>query len=358
MTAAFAIGSLFGTAIGYFLTDNFNWRFPFLFFGGVTLIGMIVGLGLLPKDEVAEGKADTLGMILLAAIFGLAGLFTQRVNVEYDLISWNTLVSVVAIAVMSYALIRISKRSSDPVIPMNTSGFEKRLIILMFLFSLCGLGLIQYFFKLYLSYYEFDIYKASLMFGLLILGAAGPSMLGCRKVFSTGIRPWVTVGAICVTASMIVIHFIADKGEIQFGLCMALFGFGLGCIVTEILCSMQCVVEKRSMGCHTGFLMAIRMVGILVGNAIVGAYIRDVVHTNYVQPSIDLNTTSDVLSDLLNAFGSFIGYSASSMVDGLLTSVIIMAVVTFVLIFVCYKMRKDDIEALNADVPDEGTEEN
>lgn len=346
MTAAFAIGSLFASAVGYFFTDNFNWRFSFLFFAGIMLIGMIIGLKFLPGNEHKEGKADITAMVLTALTFGLATLYTQRVNVDYPLHSFRSVDVICAIILLIALLFYYSRRTNDPVIPVHTTWFEKKLIILMFLFSLCGLGLLQYFFKMYLTYYSFDIYRASLMSVFLILGAAGPSLIGCRKVFTTGIRPWVTVGAVFVTISLVVFHFFAEQGEIQFMICMFLFGFGLGCIVTEILCSLQSVVEKRHMGQHTGNLMAVRMIGILVGNAVVGAYIKEVIQNNFVQPVINLNQTTNLMGDILGIVSNTVSYSTNSMREGLMATVLIMAVITFILAFVGHSLSKDDVEAL------------
>jgi hypothetical protein len=221
----------------------------------------------------------------------------------------------------------------------------------MFVFSLCGLGLIQYFFKLYLTYYEFDIYTASMMFWLLIAGAAGPSMIGSRKVFKTGVRPWVVIGSIIVTVSLVITHFIASQGTLYFGISLFLFGFGLGFIVNQLICALQAISPREDMGQHTGNLMAVRMVGILVGNAIVGAYIRDVVQSNYVSVPIDLSTVQNLLKEIGGKFASDISEAASSLNDGFMVSILFMAIITALLAVLSYTLRADDKEAA------EGSEE-
>ena len=346
MTAAFAFGSLFGSAVGYFLTTNFNWRFSFIVLSLVVYIGLMMAWRLLPEDEGSNDSPDVVGMILAVAMFGVATLYTQMANVFFDLISIQSVVFVAVIIVLVYALIKHIKVYYSPIIPFGTSAFEKKLVVLMFMFSLCGLGLIQYFFKLYLTYYEFDIYKASAMFIFLIAGAAGPSMLGCRYVFKTGIRPWVTIGAILVAISLVVVHFIADQGEVQLGISLFVFGFGLGCIVTEILCSLQCVVDRKDIGKHTGNLMTIRMIGILVGNAFVGSYIKEVVNRGRVPMSIDLNTTKDVLIQIGVDLLQNLQNAAQSLDNGLMSTVLIMAVASVILAYIAFKVGKKDLEEL------------
>ena len=345
MTAAFAIGSLFGSATGYFLTENFNWRFGFMAFALMMAVGFVLAWKFLPEDEGSKKKCDVANLALATIVFGVATAYTQLVNVNFDLLSIPSAVIAALVIVGAVTLIMHSRRSGNPAIPVGISAFEKKVLILMFVFSLCGLGLIQYFFKLYLTYYEFDIYQVSLMFWLLIAGAAGPSMIGSRKIFKTGVRPWVVVGSIIVTVSLVITHFIASQGTLYFGISLFLFGFGLGFIVNQLICALQAVSPREDMGQHTGNLMAVRMVGILVGNAVVGAYIRDVVRSNYVSVPIDLSTAENLLKEIGSKFSNDIADAASSLNDGFMVSILFMAFVTAVLAVLSYTLGRDDREA-------------
>jgi len=351
MTAAFAVGSLFGSATGYFFTENFNWRFGFLAFALMMAVGFVIAWRFLPGDEGSKRKMDAASLAIATIVFGVATAYTQLVNVDFDLLSIPSAIMAALIIVGVVGLIMYSKRSENPAIPVGISVFEKKVLILMFVFSLCGLGLIQYFFKLYLTYYEFDIYTASMMFWLLIAGAAGPSMIGSRKVFKTGVRPWVVIGSIIVTVSLVITHFIASQGTLYFGISLFLFGFGLGFIVNQLICALQAISPREDMGQHTGNLMAVRMVGILVGNAIVGAYIRDVVQSNYVSVPIDLSTVQNLLKEIGGKFASDISEAASSLNDGFMVSILFMAIITALLAVLSYTLRADDKEAA------EGSEE-
>jgi len=342
MTAAFAIGSLFGTAFGYFLTDNFNWRMGYVVLAVMMLIGSMMAWRLLPHDQGDGIKLDWTNVALVSALFFVAAMYTQTVNVDFDLISVSSGIMVFVIVMLLIVTMRQSRTSANPVIPIGITSFEKKLIFLMFVFSMCGLGLIQYFFKLYLTYYEFDIYKASFMFILLIAGAATPSILGSRMVLKTGVRPWIVIGSIIVTIALITTHFIADQGIVQYGISVFLFGLGLGFIVTQIIISTQSVTKREEMGRHTGNLMAVRMIGILVGNAVVGAYIREVIHGNYVPSVIDVSQTTELLKTVAEHLSADIQYAANSLDEGLMACVLFMAVVTAILAFVAYTLGKDD----------------
>ena len=344
MTGAFAVGSLFGSAVGYFLTETFNWRCGFIAFGAMAAVGFVLALKYLPKEEVEDRKPDVAGMAICTIVFGAAALYTQMVNLDFKLLSVPSIAMALIIIIGVVILLHHSSYSDSPVIPVRISGFEKKIIVLMFVFSLCGLGLIQYFYKLYLTYYEFDIYKASFMFLLLIAGAAGPSMLGSRKVFTTGVRPWLIVGSIAVTIALIIAHFIADQGVTQFGITMVLLGFGLGCIVNQLICALQSVSEQKDMGQHTGNLMAVRMIGILVGNAIVGSYISEVIHSGYVPKIIDISTSENIIKDFGSNLVSDIQYAGQALDDGLMVTLLIMSVITAILAILSYTLGRDDVQ--------------
>ena len=346
MTAAFALGSLFGSAMGYFLTETFNWRAGFIVFAGCMLVGFVVAWRFLPKEEIEDVPLDNIAVVLTMAVFGAAAAYTQMINVIFELFTIESgLMLLVIIALTAALMIRSYKVPGSPM-PTHTSGFEKIMIILMFMFSVCGLGLIQYFFKLYLTYYEFDIYKASLMFLAMLGGAAITSILGSRYVYRTGAKWWIVCGSVIVTGGLILTHFIAAEGIWYMALSLFVFGIGLGCIVAEILCSVQTVVPKKDMGMHIGNLMAVRMIGILAGNAVIGAYINEVVHGGRDTSAIDLYHTDSIIETLKQYIADGLTYVADSLSTGFLTSALILACVTAALTFLAYKLGKDDVEEL------------
>ena len=348
MTAAFAIGSLFGTATGYFLTDHFGWRSGFIVFSAIMFLGFLIAWISLPEHEYSDKHTDPLGMVFAAAVFAIAALYTQVVNVDIDLISIPSLIFFIVTVVLIVGLFIHCRHSEDPAIPVRISMFEKKLIILMFMFSLAGLGLIQYFFKLYLTYYDFDVYKASSMFLLLLLGAIGPSILGGKFVYRTGVMPWVIVGSSIVAIALMLTNLIADQSIVGFGVSLFVFGMGLGCIVTEILCSMQTIVPQEHIGQHTGNLMAVRMLGILAGNAVVGAYISNVVDAGKDTSPIDLATVDNVITEIVNRITDGVRISAESLDTGFVMTVIIMAMITTFLTVLAHTLGKKDAEAVKA----------
>ena len=343
MTGAFAIGSLFSSCAGYFLSENINWRVGFIALSVLMLLGFLLAWRFLPEDEGTGAKIDIKNLVITAIAFGVVTLYLQLVNEVFDIDSAPSLIFG-AISVVLISLMFITAYKSDnPSIPVRISNFEKLLFVLMFVFSVCGLGLIQYFFRLYLVFYDFDIFKASLMFLFLLIGGACTSTVGLRFVYKTGCRPWVVFGSIVVTIALIVTHFYADKGVEYFALSLFLFGLGLGSIVTEIICSIQTVVRKEDMGLHIGSLMAMRMVAILTGNVIIGSYINEVIRGAMPPTVIDISATDDILKTLGDFVSDSLHYLTVSMDDGFLTTAIILSMITAGLAIVSHFIRKDDV---------------
>ena len=343
MTAVFAIGSLFGSAAGYYVTDTFNWRFGFLLLSAMMFIGFVMAWWFLPEEEHHEERIDIIGMVLTAAAFGTATLYSQMINVIFDLVSLPSLIMAVITTVLSIAMMYRAYHSDSPAVPVRTSPFERRMILLMFMFSLCGLGLIQYFFKLYLTYYEFDIYAATRMFLFMLAGAAITSVTGVHFVYRTGARPLILVGTVIVATALVMTHFLADEGISMLALSLFVFGFGLGLIVTEIICSLQTVVPDQDMGLHTGNLMAVRMVGILAGNAVIGAYISEVMRGDGTPRVIDLTSATSIFDAVEAHISSTLKFLADSMDEGFLTTALILAVVVAILVPIAFRLGYDDL---------------
>ena len=346
MTAAFAIGSLFGSCTGYFLTEQINWRFGFVVFSAIMLIGFILAWRFLPEEECKGQSIDVPGLIIAAFAYGIVTLYTQMLNSVFDPISIPSLIFAIISIVLIALTIWRAYHSDSPSVPIHTIGFEKMMFFLMFIFSLCGLGLIQYFFKLYLTYYDFDIYDASIMFIFMLAGGATTSIPGVRFVYRTGAKPWIIVGSAIVTVGLMFTHLYADQGVPQLAVSLYLFGLGLGCIVTEIICGFQTIVDKKDMGLHMGNLMAIRMVAIMIGNVLIGSYINHVIRTNKLPSVIDLSTTDDVLGTIGDYVSTTLAYLAESMDSGFLMAAILLAMATAVLTAVASLVGKDDINVL------------
>lgn len=181
-------------------------------------VGFVIAYRTMPDEVVDRNKSyDVPEMVLMTALLASALGYTQIVDHDFDMFGATSYASIAAMIVLCVALYVRSRHAADPAFPIHMSRMQAKMVFLMFAFSACGLGLVQYFFKFYLLHFEFNIYNASPMFLFLLAGGACTSLPGCRMVHRTGARPWVACGAVIVAAAPVLTHFIADESILCMG---------------------------------------------------------------------------------------------------------------------------------------------
>ena len=181
----------------------------------------------------------------------------------------------IAIAIVSATiLVVVEKNAQDPIIPRNMGRTKIGCMLCMFLAGFCGLGMVEYLMQFMLLGIGVSIYDASLSFLFLLIGGGCTSMIGLKKVNDTGIRPWILIGPILVMAGFALASQTLVLGMNYVRLSLFVLGLGLGCIVTEILCSVQGTTRVTDMGSVTAVTMSSRFIGILLGVASYAAIIE------------------------------------------------------------------------------------
>lgn len=253
--------------IGFWFSTEFSWEYSL----AVVILLMVVGGALALPGLQNEGKGsrhDYVGTVLLTFIIVDLMMFTQLVNHQFVLLSVESLL-MLAIAMLAASILAVIwKDSEDPIIPRGMTGSKGASMLCMFLAGFCGLGMVQFLLVFMLVGVNVDIYVASGMFLCLLAGGGLTSMIGLKKVNETGLRPWVIIGPILVAIGFAMSSQLLVKGLPAIGLCMFVLGAGLGCIVTEILCSIQGTTPRSKMGSVTSITMSARFIGILLGVAV------------------------------------------------------------------------------------------
>lgn len=274
MTAAFAFGSLYGAMIGWwFVMDSGfgidpGWRYTFCLEAALMLVGWAVAMRGLPEQDARRtGGHDILGTALVAALIADLMVMSQLVNDEMELVSIGTGAMVLAALILSFAVGYVERRADDPVLPRRMGMTKVGSMACMFMAGFCGLGMVQFLMRFMLLGIGVSIYEASLTFLFLLAGGGITSMIGLKKVNSTGVRPWVMIGAVIVMIGFAVASQTLMLGMNYVRLSLFIIGLGLGCMVTEILCSIQGTTKVTDMGSVTAVTMSSRFIGILLGVA-------------------------------------------------------------------------------------------
>lgn len=268
MTLAFSVGSLFGTAVGYFFAfDVGNWRYlvPVCAFG--VLVCGILAYRSLP-DMPREYVRDVPGLILTIMAISSVMVYTQMVNDSFELFSYESLAFLEFCLILIFLLVLVERKANDPIIPHGITKTDFGLMAGMFLAGFCGLGLLQFITLFMMVSYGVTLYVASKMLLCLIMGGVVTSLMGMKMVYREGIRPLVLTGSVIIAIAFMGAFFLMPRGLTGVGFSLFVMGLGFGLIITEMLVSIQAITPRRHQGSVTGMLMSCRFIGIILGMAV------------------------------------------------------------------------------------------
>ena len=135
----------------------------------------------------------------------------------------------------------------------------------MFLGGFCGLGMVQFMMMFMLLGMGTDIYIASAMYLFMTIGGSITSMFCLKRLYSTGLKPFLFMGPLILAVGFLLASRMMVFGLPAIALCLFVVGMGIGCMVTEILLSVQGTTPRSKMGSSTSLTMSTRFVGILLG---------------------------------------------------------------------------------------------
>ncbi len=297
MTLTFSLGSIFGTAVGYYFgLEQGNWKIlvPVSAFA-VLICGTVAYRKLpeIPRDYVRDVPGLILTFVSIAAVM----TYTQMMSESFDLLSWESLAFAEFCIVLVFLLIWVEKRAKDPIIPHGITRNDIGLLSGMFLVGFCGIGLIQFITMFMMVSYGLTLYEASKMLFCLIAGGVVTSLMGMKMVYKEGIRPLTLVGSFIVMIAFIGAYFLMPRGIAGVGFSLFTMGLGFGLIVTEMVTSLQAVTPTKHQGALTGMLMSARFVGIILGMAVYNGIVRKSIG-EYIQ-TVEGEAVGDVTTWLL-----------------------------------------------------------
>lgn len=285
-SSAFGLANAIGPSLGGFLTEYWGWRWVFfvnLPVGILSLWFIWQFLPLIKHHAAKPSPLDWQGSLLIATLLGSLQLLVEWLPQQHSPITLIALGIISAASLVT--LIQWEKRSPNPVLPLDM--FADRSIGTLFVLSLM------------MGFCLFAImYYAPLMFQ----GGFGlsPNQAG---LLVTPLVVCITVGSILngrIVSRLKTGNIMLYAGFILFGLCalgltqinpttphgliisiMLLGGIGLGFLMPNLTIFVQLAAPQARMGISTAVLQSMRMVGGMLGTALVGTlvthlYVNDV----------------------------------------------------------------------------------
>lgn len=278
LSSCFGIANAFGPTLGGFLTYYMGWRAVFFMNVPLGLLGLFFIIRHVPHVRQMQGadiRLDWQGAVLIA--LSLAGLqFLVQLLPEHGASLPMAALGLATVACMT-AFVWWETHCADALIPMGM--FNDRSIVILCTLSFC-MGFIMFALLIYIP--------------LLLQGGFGLSARGVG-ILITPLVVSITVGSIvsgrilprmrrpdrilyvgfgllvASVAGLLPIAADTHRGWLVLALTGA--GIGLGVIMPNLTVFIQELVHRSLLGISTAVMQSTRMIGGMVGTAVVGSLI-------------------------------------------------------------------------------------
>lgn len=279
LSSSFGIASAVGPSLGGFLTQYYGWRSVFyvnLPVGLISLFFIWQYLPLIRYQREQTIRLDWQGALLIALFLGCLQLAVELFATHG--VSWRvglfSIVSVMAFVV----LIRWERRCAFPLLPLEL--FRDRSLSTMFALSLLTgfvmFGMLFYIPLLLQSGFGYSPNDAGMLVTPLVVCITVGSILSGRVVTRLARPNWILYIGFVLTAIAVagVVLYDRHMPQLVFLLYMTLGGIGLGFIMPNLTIFSQELSGRSNLGIVTALVQSIRMIGGMLGTAIIGAMVN------------------------------------------------------------------------------------
>ncbi|HVE09872.1 MAG TPA: MFS transporter, partial [Paraburkholderia sp.] len=290
VTSAFGLANIVGPTLGGMLTQSAGWRLVFFVNLPVGVVSLLFVLRFLPPlthlRRTGPVQLDWVGAFVVALTFGALQLLIELLPRE----GFTRLTMALALLALicGGTLWFWERRAGYPVVPIELL-LDRRLAPLFAISALGGFALFSLVFYVPLLFqggYAMSPHESGMLITPLLLGTTVGSVLNNRIV--TRIRranALMHVGFACFAVGCIsLVELTGHQPHYVWMSCMALSGFGLGLVATNVTICAQQIVGRDHLGAATALLQSLRIFGGMLGTALTGAvlnrlYVRGVHHS-------------------------------------------------------------------------------
>jgi EmrB/QacA subfamily drug resistance transporter len=279
IAAAFGMASVFGPALGGFITDNLNWRWVFYVNMPVGLVALVALVFTLPnKPGAGRRKIDWLGSAtIIGAVVSLLLALTwggQKEPHGYAWASPQILGLFLGALVLTALFIKIELKVAEPILPMHL--FKVKAIRSVGLISL-SIGAVMLGTSLYIPLFVQVVMGQSAsgsgaIMTPLSLSVVFANILTGQFIGRIGILkvPFFTGAAFLITGIGLLMTLTASSPLWEVVVFMIILGAGMGMIMPTMTIAVQESIERKDLGVGTSTVQFFRSIGSTVGVALVG----------------------------------------------------------------------------------------
>ena len=277
-SSAFGLANAVGPSLGGYLTEYWGWRWVFF----VNLPVGIASLGFvwffLPRIRHSEhppSRMDWLGSLLVAMTLASLQLLVEWLPQHKSTLLLTALGSVGAISCVT--LIWWERRCKNPLLPLNmfTHRILGPLFILSVMMGFCMFAVMYYAPLMFQGGFALSPNQAGLLVTPLAVSITVGSIVNGRivtRLKSPNMILYVGLGFFWIAALSLTQTSQATP-HAKIAVAMMLGGMGLGLLLPNLTLLVQSCTPRTQLGVATAMLQSMRMVGSMLGTALVGSLI-------------------------------------------------------------------------------------
>lgn len=279
LSASFGIANGIGPFLGGILTEHYGWRSVFYVNLPVGLLSLYFVYRYLP--QIRHFRQTQVRMDYLGAFLLMVGLACIQLLVEL-LPQYGGSYSMVLLGLCSVAafvlLVTWERRVAEPLLPLVlfSSPAQFSLLVLSAGLGFILFGLLFYAPLLLQGGYGLRPQTAGLLITPLVVFITVGSIINGRTITRLR-RPTLMLylGLVLLTIACLGMVFIKKTDpHWHFVIYATIAGTGVGCIMPNLTVFAQEIVERSMLGIATAMLQSMRMVGGMLGTAVVGTLIN------------------------------------------------------------------------------------
>jgi len=351
----FSISSMLGPLVGGWFVEVASWHWIFfvnLPFGILAMVGFTLSFP--PFAARTQHRIDWAGAATLSVALAALTLLTSLGGSSFPWTSPQALGLGVLTVMSGVLFFRIQATAAEPILPPSLFRLNvfRNTSAIGFVAGAAMFGALT-FLPLYL---QISLGATPMVSGFLLvpmtMGILVAANLAGRYMGRTGrYRLMTLIGtAVIALGGLVLTQLGTDTTAVGFGIALAFFGIGMGCIFPVVTTAVQNAVPRQQLGTATAAGVMFRQIGGSLGVAVFGALFSAGIATAMAKAGLDLPAEFEIgpeaVAQLAPAVQAVIGTAVASALHPIFWIVSVLGAMGFVL-----ALRLEEIPLANRMVP-------